>query len=82
MTSLDKPVKRLTREAYRVLYVGKPRQVVVALHPGDVIVFREHGCKTKFTLPIEDAFKVAVRRAALTEIAEKKKQKLIKKRGY
>ena len=60
MTVLNKPVARLTRGAYSVLY-RKPRQIVCALVPGDLLEFREKGRRAKWALPIDEAFLSAVR---------------------
>ncbi len=45
MTTFDKPVQRVTRGAFNVLYTGasEARQIVVRLAPGDVLEFRELG---------------------------------------
>ncbi len=59
MTTTDKPVSRVTRDAYRVLYVS-PRRIVVRIGPGDVLSFRERGRRHWFSLPIAAAFRVAV----------------------
>lgn len=82
MTSLNKPVHRVTVEKYAVLYYGKARQIVCTLDKGDVLVFREHGCRARFSLPIEAAFKYAVRLSAMQAAAAKRVEKIKKKRGY
>ena len=50
MTTTDKPVSRVTRADYRVLYVS-PRRIVVRIGPGDVLSFRERGRRQWFYLP-------------------------------
>jgi hypothetical protein len=52
-------IKRRTRAAYRVLY-AEPRQIVVSLEPGDLIVFRESGRRQGWSLPADVAFRHAV----------------------
>lgn len=59
MTPFHKSVTRLTDEVHRVL-TTKPRRIVATFAPGYVIEFREHGCRTRFVLPVERAFKLAV----------------------
>lgn len=74
MTNLEKKIQRKTRGAYRVLY-QQPRQIIAALCPGDLLEFREHGRRARFTLPIDAAFKLAVRIQAAADAAERKKQR-------
>jgi hypothetical protein len=61
MTTLRKPVRRLTAAAYAVLHHRRLRQIVVSLEPGDVLVFREKGRRTRYSLPVDGAFRYAVR---------------------
>ena len=56
-------VTRKTRGSYRVLY-SEPRPIVVRLAPGDLLEFREHGRRQTWSLPVDLAFKLAVRRQA------------------
>jgi len=63
MTSTDRPVTRVTRAPYRVLY-PQARPVVVTIGPGDVLVFRERGRRQSWAMPIAEAFRLAVRRAS------------------
>ncbi len=66
MTTTDKPVTRRTRGAYRTARAGgQPRPVVVTIGQGDVIVFRELGCRLRTTAPIDWLFRAALRRGAL-----------------
>jgi hypothetical protein len=53
-------VRRVTRGAYSTLYV-KPRKIVVTCAVGDLLVFREHGRRQEFSLPVDTAFKQAIR---------------------
>lgn len=71
MTDFDKPVQRRTRGAYRVLYAA-PQRIVVRLAPGDLLEFRAHGARTRWTLPADAAFRFAVRCKALADAAEKR----------
>lgn len=63
MTNLEKKITRKTRGAYRILY-QQPRQIVAALCPGDLLEFREAGRRARYSLPIDAAFRLAVRLAA------------------
>jgi len=74
MTSLTKPVHRVTRGAYRVLY-SAPREVVVSLLEGDLLGFREKGRKQVFTLPVDVAFRISVRNEANRQAQEKRLRK-------
>lgn len=85
MTTTDKAVKRRTRNEYRVLYPSgsTARPVVVAILPGDVLEFREHGRRDRWTLAIDTAFKYAVRVKAFAdsnEEARKRKERGLKPR--
>lgn len=78
MTRLLKPVRRATRHEYRVLY-SQQRPIVVSLEPGDVIVFRELGRRAVWSLPVDLAFKYAVRCQVAAEQRERRKNgKLLK----
>lgn len=81
-TQLNKPVSRVTREAYRVLYAGanRAKPVVVTILPGDVLEFREKGGRHRWLLAIDTAFKYAVRLHALKEAGEKGRKKIERKR--
>lgn len=72
MTELHKPIRRRTRRSYNVLYCSgnKARAIVVTLAPGDLLEFRESGRRTSWQLPIDSAFRYAVRLRALSEAAE------------
>jgi hypothetical protein len=76
MTSLDKPVRRVTRRSYSVLYSGEPRAIVVALEAGDVITFREAGRRQTWSVAIERIFRQAVREAALAQRRERRNRRL------
>jgi hypothetical protein len=67
-------VKRRTKWSYSVLY-RTARPIVVAILPGDVLEFREHGRRKRWTLAVDTAFRHAVElasRAALADAREKK----------
>ncbi len=70
MTNLEKKITRKTRGAYRILY-QQPRQIVASLCPGDILEFREHGRRQRYSLPIDAAFRLAVRLAAEQQRREK-----------
>lgn len=64
MTSTDKPVQRVTRGEFMVLFPNnrkKARRVVVRIDSGDILRFRESGRRQFYDLPIEDAFSIAVK---------------------
>lgn len=61
MIEIKRPVSRRTRSAYNVLYQHKPRQIVVTLCTGDLLEFREAGCRQRWQIPIDAAFRVALR---------------------
>jgi hypothetical protein len=74
MTELNRSISRRTRLSYPVLY-RNARQIVVTLVVGDVIEFREAGRRARWPLPIDSAFKYAVRLKASTDAAEKRHAK-------
>lgn len=74
MTTLAKPVTRRTRGAYAVLYL-KPRAIVVSLAEGDLLEFREAGRRQKWTLPIDAAFRYAVRLKAFADATERRQRR-------
>ena len=80
MTTINRPVKRRTNHRYNVLYcsASKARPIVVAILPGDVLEFREHGRRMRWYLAIDSAFKYAVRMKAAAELAERKKKRRAK----
>lgn len=77
MIELYKPVVRRSRFSYTVLFSGsrKARPIVVTLLPGDVIEFKEHKRRARFALPLDTAFKIAVRMKAFQDAAEQRRQK-------
>jgi hypothetical protein len=72
MTPLVKNVSRRTRGFYEVLCAGYPRQIIVTLAPGDLLIFREAGCRTKFTYPIDSAFRNAIHAKARADVVARK----------
>jgi hypothetical protein len=60
MVSIHTNVQRRTRDLYRVL-TNRERYIIVSLKPGDLLSFRENRCRATFELPIEHAFRIAVR---------------------
>lgn len=78
MTPLTKKVRRKTMAEYRVLY-SRPRAIIVTLAPGDILEFREAGCRKSFPVAISRAFSYAVRLHAEAErtkrVAERKARK-------
>ena len=65
MTPIRKTVRR------RTVGMCRGRRIIVALHPGDVLGFREERTRTEYTLTIEGAFYYAVRLAVAARKAEK-----------
>lgn len=64
MTELNRLVARKTRDQYNVLHHRKARRIVARLVPGDVLEFSELGCRRRWTLPIDQVFRIAVRCSA------------------
>jgi len=67
VTTTDKPVRRVTRQPYQVLFPNnrnKARRIVAQIGLGDVIQFREHGRRQWYALPIDEAFRMAVKCSA------------------
>jgi hypothetical protein len=71
---ITKPVRRITKGSYSVLYVSA-RPIVVGIEPGDIIAFREKGRRAVFTVPIDVIFRQAVRAHAARVSAEKRAKK-------
>lgn len=67
-------VRRKSRLAYTVLY-RKARPIVVTLARNDTLRFKEHGRRATFDLPVDTAFKYAVRLHAFAQAAEKRRRK-------
>lgn len=67
MTGTDKPVQRVTRGTYMVLFPTcrkKARRIVVRIEAGDILRFRELGRRKRYDLPINEAFGLAVKCSA------------------
>lgn len=77
MTTLNKPVQRVTREVYG--YGRKARRLVVALEPGDLITLREHGRRTRHTARLHDVLWWMLRTAADKVCMEKLKARKARK---
>jgi hypothetical protein len=60
MIEIHTKTQRKTRFTYSIL-TRKPRQIVAAFEPGDLITFRELRCRAKFEIPIDAVFRLAVR---------------------
>lgn len=80
MTTLEKSVARVTRGAYSVLY-STPQRIVVTLQPGDILEFRAKGGRHRWTLPIDSAFRSAVRIAEAAKRKEKAQRRNLARRG-
>ena len=75
MTTLEHAVYRLTRGAYPVLHHSSRRQIVTGMEAGDILTFREKGRRRRFSLPIDGAFRLAVK---MTVEAERRAAKAAK----
>lgn len=67
MTATNKPVRRVTLQEYMVLFPNnrkRARRIVVQLGLGDVLQFREAGRRQWYALPIDAAFRLAVKCSA------------------
>jgi len=71
MTDLTKRVKR------RTIGMHRGRRIVVSLHPGDVLGFREERTRTEFLLSVEGAYTYAVK----LEVARRRAEKAAKRKG-
>lgn len=83
MKTIDKKVQRRTRDSYRVLYAPgyRARPIVVAILPGDVLEFREHGRRGRWLLAIDSAFKYAVRIKAVLDVNLSAKERKARQGG-
>lgn len=83
MTSTDKPVQRVTRGKFNVLFASstKARAIITRIGLGDVLYFREQGRREWFPLNIETAFKAAVRNKAFRDAVEKAALRPRKRKG-
>lgn len=61
MIEIKKTVSRRTRSAYSILYHRDARPIVVSFCVGDYLEFRELGRRGRWQLPIDDAFRIALR---------------------
>ena len=85
MTTLDKPVRRLTRDAYG--HGRKARRLVVVLERGDLVTIREHRCRAKHTARLYDVLWWMLRSEAdkahmdrLRQIKARKAARLVEQR--
>ena len=78
MTRLKKPVSRCTEREYAVLYRKARPVVVTLLPPDDMIEFRELGRRSRWLLPIDAAFRYAVQKKTLAEVAERRAKRKAK----
>lgn len=72
MTTLNKPVKRVTGGLVREH--GKPREVVVVLRPPNVLGFRAKGCRKEYQLTAEACYTMAVRAHVLAAKRQRSKK--------
>ena len=72
MTDLRKPVRR------RTIHPHRGRRIVVTLHPGDVLGFREERLRKEYILSIAGAYEYAVR----LEVERKRREKREARRGH
>lgn len=64
MTTLETPVARVSRFEYGVLHHSKRKRIVARFVPVDTIEFRELRGRRRFALPLDAAFRIAVRMTA------------------
>jgi len=72
MIEIKRKVIRRTRGAYPVLY-RHPEPIVVSFDVGDLLTFRAARRRGVWTLPIDAAFRYAVRLKVLQDAAEKRR---------
>ena len=72
MTDLTKRLARRTIGKHR------GRQIVVSLHPGDVLGFREERTRKEFLISIEGAYTYAVK----LEVLRRRAEKAAKRKGH
>lgn len=77
MTTTRSKVERVTESPYNVLIPCSRKPIVVSILPGDVLEFREQRSRSKFSIPIDTAFRMVVQRRALAIAREKR----LKKKG-
>ena len=78
MTDLVRKVSRRTRHAYPVLY-RRPERIIVSLDAGDILTFRAERRRAVWALPIDTAFRYAVRLQAFQQAAEKHRARAARK---
>ncbi len=80
MTTTRSSVKRVTVFQYNVIRSGarNARQIVVRIGHPDTLTFSEKRSRARFQLPIEAAFKQAVRLHAIAAARAKKEAKAAK----
>ena len=61
MTELNKTVTRKTRGEYSVLHHRKRRRIVARLVAGDVLELSEHRGRRRWSLALDEVFRIAVR---------------------
>jgi len=69
MTILSTPVQRVSNTMIRER--GRPRPIVVILHPQGTIGFRAKGCRAEYQLPLDYCY----RQAAAAHVAAQRKAK-------
>ena len=77
MTDLRKIVKRRTVEPVAAVR----RRVIVALSPGDVIMFREEGRRKWYTAPVSRMFVQCVKWNADADLAKRRTERKAKREG-
>jgi hypothetical protein len=76
-----KPTTRRTRLEYGVLRSHKRRPIVVSFIPTDTLEFHELRSRKKFTLTVDDAFRIAVKATANAARRKKEEERKAKKEG-
>ena len=76
MTRLTKPIRR---ETVRTAVQG--REIIVILQPGDLIAFRQKGCRKTYTTTIGACFWLAAKADAVEQAKIKKAERKARRQG-
>ena len=76
MTLLNKPVRRETRCTFE-----QHRPIIVTLEPGDVIAFRQKGCRKTWKTTLGACFHMAVKAEVRAEQAAKAQARKVRRIG-
>lgn len=74
-SSVGKNGKIRQGDVYRrttIPYDHRGHRIIVGLHPGNVISFREEKCRKRFTAPIRQLMQTVIQWAVIKRLEEKK----------